>query len=176
MSLADRCGFCGGSPGLRGEVTVYGGERKVCPETFHTEGMTSAEARRLASFSHAYDAALPPYPGLFALLLPRLVEVAREHGYALAVHGSMGRDLDLIACPWVESAADPLELVEAIRARVGGSCLRDKDVPITNEEERLWNAGNLTRKPMPHGRIGTVIHLGGGPYIDLSVMPRRASE
>lgn len=82
-----------------------------------------------------------------------LVQVARELGYALAVHGSLARDLDIIACPWTPEAASPEALVEAMRERVGG---------VTDSKV-------LDR---PHGRRCFVIHLGGGPYIDLSVMPR----
>ena len=37
-----------------------------------------------------------------AALYPDLAEIAREHGYALAVHGSLARDFDLIAVPWRE--------------------------------------------------------------------------
>ena len=33
-----------------------------------------------------------------------LCDVAREMGYALALHGSMNRDMDLIAVPWVVGA------------------------------------------------------------------------
>ncbi len=40
-------------------------------------------------------------------IYPQLVEEARRHGYALAPHGSLQRDLDLIAVPWSEEAAAP---------------------------------------------------------------------
>jgi hypothetical protein len=42
--------------------------------------------------------------------------VARSKGYALAVHGSLARDIDLVAVPWVEEAASAAELAEAVRA------------------------------------------------------------
>lgn len=93
-------------------------------------------------------------PTFYLWELPGIVAVARELGYALGVHGSLARDLDVIACPWVETAAPAEELVEAIRAKVGG-CLSTQ--------------GPTER---PHGRRAWSIHLGGGPYIDLSVMPR----
>lgn len=35
-------------------------------------------------------------------ILPRIREEARKLGFAIGVHGSMRRDLDLIAVPWVE--------------------------------------------------------------------------
>ena len=49
--------------------------------------------------------------------LPGFRKAARECGYALAVHGSMERDLDLVAVPWVENPSAPEVVVFAI-ARV----------------------------------------------------------
>jgi hypothetical protein len=37
----------------------------------------------------------------YTSLLPELRRVAREYGYELGLHGSMTRDLDLIAAPWI---------------------------------------------------------------------------
>lgn len=62
-------------------------------------------------------------PVFYLTVLPGLVQVAREHGYALAVHGSLARDLDLIACPWTDDAAPAEYLVETLREKVGG-CLQ----------------------------------------------------
>jgi hypothetical protein len=54
----------------------------------------------------------------YAAIYPRLREVAREHGYALALHGSLTKDLDLLAVPWVVDADDEATLVRAIVERV----------------------------------------------------------
>lgn len=35
-------------------------------------------------------------------LIGPLRDIAREHGYALSVHGSVARDIDIVAIPWVE--------------------------------------------------------------------------
>lgn len=108
----------------------------------------------------------PSYALVYSALLPRLQEVAREHGYALGVHGSMATDLDLIAVPWTEEATDGETLVRALAAIVGASV----DMP------GLPNPGKK-----PHGReawtlLFDSLEYGGfglsGPYIDLSVMPR----
>ena len=40
--------------------------------------------------------------------------VACEHGYAIGLHGSMVRDCDLIAVPWVDKPASHETLVEAL--------------------------------------------------------------
>jgi hypothetical protein len=52
----------------------------------------------------------PAYLGLY----PELAEVTRSHGYALAAHGSMARDFDLICIPWIEDASEPDVVVKAI--------------------------------------------------------------
>lgn len=96
----------------------------------------------------------------YACLLPMLTEVAHAHGYALAVHGSMRRDLDLVCVPWVEDAASGDDLVAALNARVAwlvGDDTEPVDGPTTQ----------------PHGRRSWAILLFGGLYLDVSVMPRR---
>jgi len=88
--------------------------------------------------------------------LPRAVKVAKEHGYALTVHGSLARDYDFVAVPWTENADEPSELADALLRACGGFIAphEAKDVPIHK----------------PHGRLCWPIHLGAGQYIDLSVM------
>lgn len=102
-------------------------------------------------------------------LLEPLRKVAHDYGYALAVHGSTARDIDLVAVPWADIAVDPLTLAEAVRStaeRVHGLAFQ---LPPRGRamHQRL---GSPSEKP--HGRLVWSFHLGGGPYIDLSVMPR----
>ncbi len=49
-----------------------------------------------------------------ACLYPEMAEIARKHGYALAVHGSLARDFDLIAIPWTENPSTSQQVVSAI--------------------------------------------------------------
>lgn len=101
---------------------------------------------------------------IYAQFLPEIKEAAKRLGYAIAIHGTMARDLDLLAVPWVDDAADPLELVNAIRDAVGGYVIGD-----------LKNRGDIPDEPtkQPHGRLSWNIVWGGKPFIDLSVMPKR---
>ncbi len=92
----------------------------------------------------------------YAALYPQMAEIARLLGYALAIHGSLSRDLDLIAVPWTEEAVESECLAEALRGAVGGFWA-PHDFPATK----------------PHGRRAWSIQMGSGPYIDLSVMPRK---
>ena len=108
---------------------------------------------------------------IFHRLLPLLRAKAKELGYAIGVHGSMKRDLDLIACPWTSTAVDPKTLAEALRATAaennGGIAFM---TPL--EAEKEWFQNGCQPYGKPHGRLQWSFHLGGGPYIDLAVMPR----
>lgn len=99
----------------------------------------------------------------FASLLPAIREAAREHGYAIGLHGSLRRDMDLIATPWREGESDKDTLAHAIAVAACG---------ITRDGNYQW-----TEKPL--GRFATSIpccwsswynEVGTG-HIDLSVTP-----
>lgn len=108
-----------------------------------------------------------PRAPTFAWMVPHLTEVARKYGYAIGLHGSMGRDLDLIAVPWVREASPAEVLVEAIRDAVGGSIRND---PQTEDNKYALDTKNPGEKP--HGRRAWSIYFSGHRfYIDLSVMP-----
>jgi hypothetical protein len=100
---------------------------------------------------------------IYAQLLPRIRAAAKGLGYALAIHGSMGRDLDLLAVPWIESAEAPEALVLAIAEAVHGYVIGDVTARGTVDHPTK----------QPHGRLSWNICWGGKPMIDLSVMPRR---
>lgn len=105
----------------------------------------------------------------YAWMVPHLCTVARRYGYAIGLHGSMGRDLDLIAVPWTREAAPNEVLVEAIRDAVDGSIRND---PPTKDNQYYLETKNPSEKP--HGRRAWAIYFAGQRfYIDLSVMPLR---
>lgn len=95
----------------------------------------------------------------YLLYFPSLQEAAREHGYALAIHGSLGRDFDLIAVAWTAEASDPATLVEAMCAA--------NQLLVTVPDDGT----------KPHGRMGfTLRAVAGVPYgwVDLAVIPPAA--
>lgn len=98
----------------------------------------------------------------YSALMPALRRVAYRYGYALAVHGSLNYDIDLIAVPWIEMATNQQALYEGIKSAVTAI------IGFDDETKR-----EPTKKP--NGRLAYSIHLtpdyGDGPYIDLSVMP-----
>ncbi len=105
---------------------------------------------------------------IYAQLLPMIREAAKGLGYAIAIHGSMRRDLDIIAVPWVEEAAAPEELVRAISVAVDGF--------VIGAEDKQMKRGTIEPgSPHPHGRMVWNICWGGIPFIDLGIMPRRGN-
>jgi hypothetical protein len=102
-------------------------------------------------------------------LIEPLREEARKMGYALTVHGTLKRDIDLVACPWIESAAEPRELAKALAAKVA-----EVDMGYLEAKDPWHELGCPGDKP--HGRLVWKIQLGGGPYIDLSVMPMKPNS
>ena len=98
----------------------------------------------------------------YACIYHGLAEVARNLGYALAIHGSVLTDLDLIAVPWTDSAVEPLELMYAIKDHCG-KC------GINNDEHGNEHHGPA---PKPHGRMAWKLHMHSGGAVDLSVMPK----
>lgn len=98
----------------------------------------------------------PPasYAPVYAALYPELAELVRKHGYALAIHGSLTRDFDLIAVPWVERPSRPFEVV--------------KDIEANFAIERVGKA-----EEREHGRLVVSISIGHGECaVDLSFTPR----
>ena len=95
-------------------------------------------------------------PVFYAVLYNSMKQAALECGYALALHGSMHGDMDLIAVPWVEEAKVVDELVSAINDCLGHS---------------VWSEHNLTDKDeKPHDRVAYSLKIMADWYIDLSVI------
>lgn len=92
-------------------------------------------------------------------------ELARRHGYAVAVHGSQktDRDLDLVAIPWTRRAHAASTLRRALDAEIDYLHLP-------------WPQGDGDK---PHGRQAWVYLVKWRDrrrcprYVDLSVMPRQ---
>lgn len=108
-------------------------------------------------------AAIREATGAFCLslldsILPSVREAARFNGYAIAVHGSLKRDIDLIAVAWTDQAKPAHDLVAAVCGAVSGV---------------LGNCFVLGEiKDKPHGRKAcTLVHPGFAGEIDLSVIP-----
>lgn len=97
------------------------------------------------------------YAPMYCALYPKLAEITRSHGYALAVHGTLARDMDLICIPWRSIPSEPSQVVKEI-----------------TETFHIRTIGEPEAKE--HGREAWTITVGFGEcFIDLSFMPRIAT-
>src|SRR6185295_6378328 len=64
-------------------------------------------------------------PVFYAVLYDSMRRAALECGYALALHGSMQSDMDLMAMPWNEDAAPEEQLVKALDDCIGETVWKD---------------------------------------------------
>ena len=95
---------------------------------------------------------------LYLSLLPIIRKIARKSGYAVGVHGSMARDLDLIAVPWRSGAV----MAETLAYRIHQATSRRA---CTRPELKKF------RRPKPRGRVAYTLIIGPkGAYIDLSIV------
>ena len=62
--------------------------------------------------------------------IDRIRELAKEVGYAIGVHGSLERDLDLIATPWSDGAVDPKSLAQHIAKGLSGTVIAEEQKPL----------------------------------------------
>ena len=60
------------------------------------------------------------YPAIYAQMLPTIRDIARECGWGIGLHGSLIKDLDLIAIPWIDDATSARDMVERISDNIGG--------------------------------------------------------
>ena len=93
-------------------------------------------------------------PQLYAYYFLQLKELAKDFGYNLVVHGSMARDLDLIAIPWVNDPKDELEMVKALAECLGGEVML----------KHIDGEKNAYVSRLAGGRLNYVIDLNRGGY------------
>ncbi len=110
-------------------------------------------------------------PGLYTIFYEHLKQIALQYGYNLVVHGSMNRDLDLIAIPWVDEPQSEQKMILDFQEYLTGTktVMHNDKVPFT---------------VLPGGRHAYTISLNRGDkhgewvrfedreyYIDISVTP-----
>jgi hypothetical protein len=93
--------------------------------------------------------------------------IAKEFGYNLLVHGSLNRDMDLIAVPWSDTPKNELNLIKALDMYLSDSYME-------NKEDYLHSV-------LPGGRNAYVINMNRTSiwnnyndaeyYFDISVTP-----
>jgi hypothetical protein len=116
---------------------------------------------------------------VYAMMYHGLCDTARKFGYALAIHGTVTADLDLIAVPWIDDAAPAETMVEALRKHINAveypELLR-RQLGDENLVQQILARRDEPKDPeqKPHGRRAWNLYLDHGGKVDLSVMPRAA--
>jgi hypothetical protein len=95
--------------------------------------------------------------------LPEIKQKARDVGWAVAVHGSLRRDLDLIALPWVDGACAKETLCSVIQRAACG---------IT-QTQYTWEQKTLGRWATTFPICWTEMNMLSSGHIDLSVVDTR---
>lgn len=114
----------------------------------------------------------------FACLYHGLCDVARKHGYALSIHGTVTTDLDLVAIPWTDDAATAEVVKQALMEHIGacsyGDLLRRGGHSEDFVQQILARNEPGSKEPevKPHGRRAWNLYMDAGAKVDLSVMPR----
>lgn len=95
----------------------------------------------------------------YVAFYPILAEIAKRHGYSLAIHGSVSRDMDLIAVPWLTNCSKHDILVASIKEYVEQVMVLMFPNSVTMEGPEI----------KPFNRVAYSIQIGNGYYIDLSI-------
>jgi len=106
-------------------------------------------------------------PNFYSICFENLKQIANEMGYNLVLHGSLNRDMDLIAIPWIDEPKTHIELIQAFCEYLGVQKFNDK-------EQYMYSV-------LDGGRHSYVINLNRGGsfnsyldaqyYLDISITP-----
>lgn len=89
----------------------------------------------------------------YAAMWEDLRNAALNCGWALALHGSLANDMDIMAMPWTENACSSIEMALALK-----KCF---DNP---------KAIDLAITPMPNNRVVYTLSIWADFYLDINVI------
>lgn len=94
--------------------------------------------------------------------IAKIIKTGKGLGYNITLHGSLMRDLDIVAIPWIDNCASSDKLIQKI--------CKDCELEIIDNNEQEENNGIAFK---PHGRIAVSLinHGKWMTYVDLSIMP-----
>ena len=92
----------------------------------------------------------------YAAMWDDIRQCAMDCGWAVALHGSLASDMDIIAMPWVSNACSFRELTIRIVALFTGNSMSESFTITYNEK--------------PHGRIVATIPIWADFYLDISAI------
>jgi hypothetical protein len=92
----------------------------------------------------------------YASIYDDLRNAAMDCGWALGLHGSLAKDMDIMAMPWTEDAKPAEEMIDAL---------------IGCFSENPFN--DISRKPIcnkPNNRVVYTIHIWSDWYLDINII------
>jgi hypothetical protein len=115
-------------------------------------------------------------PSFYAHCYSQLHKIAREMGYNILLHGSLDRDLDLVAVPWIDEPKSHLELLQEFNLYLNGvTC----STTLNTDEDILLRSYCFSI--LGGGRSSYIINLNRGGkfngyideqyYLDISITP-----
>jgi hypothetical protein len=122
-------------------------------------------------------------PSLYAFYFDVIKEIGMEYGYNIVLHGSMNRDLDLIAIAWQETIGDKMKMLNRIAEAIGGHILFQTDEDRKRFKDKFhgresWVINiNRTIKAKYDGMVTEFIeHDDPQHYIDISIIPLQTEQ
>lgn len=92
----------------------------------------------------------------YACMWDDIRQCAMDNGWAVALHGSLNSDMDIMAMPWVEDAVSFEELIKRISELFVGN-IASENYFITYSEK-------------PHNRVVATIPIFADFYLDISTI------
>ena len=122
-------------------------------------------------------------PSFYALCFEALKEIAKKYGYNLVLHGSLNRDMDLIAIPWAKELKPHQDMIKEFVEYLGGElCPQNQrldenkkiigDLYDITHHGRMWYIINLNRE----GKMIDGVWTDPQYYLDISVIPSLLSD
>jgi hypothetical protein len=97
----------------------------------------------------------------YACIWDDLRQAAMDCGWALGLHGSLSKDMDIMAMPWTESAAPVAEMIRAL-----SGCFTES--PFA-ELHLIPHAGK------PNGRVVYTMSIWADFHLDINVIERSSA-
>ena len=107
---------------------------------------------------------------MYAIFFMQMKAIAEDYGYNLLLSGSMDRDMDLVAVPWVDKPSDEQEMIKDFQRYLKGIVTLNPDKTVH-------------LNVLPGNRHGYIIELNRGDrhgewvryedeeyYLDISVV------
>lgn len=117
-------------------------------------------------------------PSLYAFYYEAIKGIGLKYGYNIVLHGSMNRDLDLIAIPWQKEIGDKKQMMQDICDCLDGFILEEteeirKEFRIKYHGRECWviNINRTLEFKFNGMTVEIKKHVDPQYYIDISVLP-----